>query len=94
MATLSANDIFCGIVKELAEVLADPHLHQRGALREIDHPDLGPLTIFTSPLRFNGEPNTPRSYARKLGQDNDAFYADEFGLTASEIASLRGRRVI
>jgi CoA:oxalate CoA-transferase len=94
MAVLSANDIFCGIVKELTEVLADPHLHQRGMLREIDHSDLGPLTIFTSPLRFNGEPNTPHSYAPKLGQDNDAFYAEEFGLTAGEITSLRDRRVI
>jgi len=94
MAVLTANDIFCGIVQELAEVLADPHLHQRGTLREIDHPELGPLTIFTSPLRFNGEPNTPRSYAPKLGQDNDAFYAQEFGFTTDDIASLRDRRVI
>jgi CoA:oxalate CoA-transferase len=94
MAVLSANDIFCGIVKELPEVLADPHLHQRGALREIEHPDLGALTIFTSPLRFNGESNSPRSYAPQLGQDNDAFYSEEFGLTAEEIVQLRNRRVI
>jgi crotonobetainyl-CoA:carnitine CoA-transferase CaiB-like acyl-CoA transferase len=94
MAVLSADDIFCGIVKELAEVLADPHLHQRGTLREIDHPELGPLTIFTSPLRFNGNSNAPRSYAPRLGQDNDAFYAAEFGLTAVEITALRERKVI
>jgi CoA:oxalate CoA-transferase len=94
MAILGANDIFCGIVKELAEVLADPHLRQRGTLREIDHPELGPLTIFTSPLRFNGNSNAPRSYAPRLGQDNDTFYAEEFGLTAAEIASLRDRKVI
>jgi crotonobetainyl-CoA:carnitine CoA-transferase CaiB-like acyl-CoA transferase len=94
MALLSANDIFCGIVKELDEVLNDPHLHQRGTLREIHHPDLGPLTIFTSPLRLNGESNAPHSYAPKLGQDNDSFYADEFGLTATEIAALRDRNVI
>jgi CoA:oxalate CoA-transferase len=94
MALLSASDIFCGIVRELAEVLEDPHLHQRGTLREIEHPDLGPLTIFTSPLRFNGDPNTPRSYAPKLGQDNDVFYAQEFGFSPDEIASLRDRRVI
>lgn len=75
-------------------MLADPHLHQRGTLREIDHPDLGPLTIFTSPLRFNGEPNEPRSYAPRLGQDSDAFYAEEFGFSPIEITSLRNRKVI
>jgi crotonobetainyl-CoA:carnitine CoA-transferase CaiB-like acyl-CoA transferase len=94
MEALSSNDIFCGIVKELSEVLADPHLHQRGTLREIDHPELGPLTIFTSPLRLNGEPNVPRSYAPKLGQDNESFFAEEFGLAPGEIASLRSRKVI
>lgn len=94
MEVLSANDIFCGIVKELAEVLADPHLHQRGTLREIEHPDLGPLTIFTSPLRFNGESNIPRSCAPKIGQDNDAFYSEEFGLTTEEIVQLQDRSVI
>jgi len=36
----------------------------------------------------------PHSYAPKLGQDNDAFYAEEFGLSTAEIASLRNRRVI
>jgi len=75
-------------------VLFRSHLHQRGTLREIDHPELGPLTIFTSPLRFNGQPNVPQSYAPKLGQDNDTFYAEEFGLTMDEITSLRARRVI
>jgi CoA:oxalate CoA-transferase len=94
MAELAASDIFCGVVKELPEVLSDPHLHQRGTLREIDHPELGPLTIFTSPLRLNGEPNAPRSYAPKLGQDNDVFYAEEFGLSAAEMASLRERKII
>ncbi|MBV8773881.1 MAG: CoA transferase [Deltaproteobacteria bacterium] len=94
MAKLTANDIFCGIVQELAEVLADPHLHQRGSLREIDHPELGPVTIFTSPIRFNRDSNTPRSSAPRLGQDNDAFYGEEFGLNMDEIASLRKRGVI
>jgi CoA:oxalate CoA-transferase len=94
MRTLSAADIFCGIVKELPEVLADPHLRQRGTLRDIDHPDLGRLTIFTSPLRLNGEPNFPRSYAPKLGQDNESFYAEEFGLSTAEIAALRERKLI
>jgi CoA:oxalate CoA-transferase len=94
MGTLSANDIFCGIVQELAEVLADSHLHQRGSLRTIEHPELGPLTIFTSPIRLNRESNTPKSYAPKLGQDNDSFYAGEFGFTADEIAALRERGVI
>ena len=61
-------------------MMTDPHLHERGTLREIDHPELGRMTIFTSPLRFNGESNVPRSHAPTLGKDNDAFFTTELGL--------------
>jgi CoA:oxalate CoA-transferase len=82
------------IVKELDEVMTDPHLHERGTLREIDHPELGRMTIFTSPVRLNGEQNAPRSPAPRLGQDNERFFAEELGLTGEEIAALYERKVI
>jgi crotonobetainyl-CoA:carnitine CoA-transferase CaiB-like acyl-CoA transferase len=94
MDELAANDLFGGIVKEIDEVMTDPHLHQRGTLREIDHPQLGRMTIFTSPVRLNGKPNVPRSPAPTIGRDNDDFYAKELGLSAEEIAGLRERKVI
>jgi formyl-CoA transferase len=74
--------------------MTDPHLHERGTLREIDHPDLGPMTVFTSPLRLNGQPNAPKSPAPRLGRDTDAFYTEEFGYSPAEIAALRARKVI
>lgn len=94
MEQLAANDIFGGIVKELDEVMTDPHLHERGTLRAIDHPELGRVTIYTSPIRLNRQPNVPRSLAPTLGKDNDSFYADEFGLTPADLASMRERKVI
>jgi CoA:oxalate CoA-transferase len=89
-----ANDIFCGMVQELPEVMTDPHLHQRGMLREIEHPQLGPMTIFTSPIRLNGNPPEPKSYSPSLGADNDDFYTNELGLDRTTIASLHNRKVI
>jgi formyl-CoA transferase len=94
MDLLGRNEIIVGIVKELGEVLTDPHLRHRGTLREIDHPELGRMTIFTSPLRLDGESNAPRSPAPPLGRDNDSFYMDELGFSASEIAAMRERKVI
>ncbi|MGH8011478.1 MAG: CaiB/BaiF CoA transferase family protein [Candidatus Binataceae bacterium] len=93
MDLLTKNDVFCGIVKELPEVMADPHLHQRGTLLDIEHPQLGPMTIFTSPLRLNGEANVPSSPSPMLGADNEAFYG-ELGLTPEQIAGMRERKVI
>jgi formyl-CoA transferase len=94
MELLNANDIICGIVKELPEVMTDPHLLERGALQQVDHPQLGPITIFTSPLRYNGEASRPRSPSPMLGADNEQVYCAELGFTAEELASLRDRGII
>jgi CoA:oxalate CoA-transferase len=94
MTTLNEADIFCGIVKELPEVMTDPHLHARGMLREIDDPRLGRITIWTSPLRMNAEAPVPQSFAPALGADSDEFLRTELGLDAAAIASLRERKII
>lgn len=94
MSELSANDVICGMVKELPEVMTDPHLFERGALRDIEHPQLGRMTIFTSPLRFGGKPTAPKTPSPLLGADNQRVYGEELGLSEKEIADLRTRQVI
>ncbi len=91
---MAAADVFCGIVQDLPEVMADKHLLARGMLHEVDHPALGPMTIFTSPLRLASRAPVPSSMSPALGEGNDRFYRDELGLTAEEIAALRERKVI
>ena len=68
MTALNRVDVFCGIVKELPEVMTDPHLHARGMLREIDDPRLGRITIWTSPLRMNAEAPMPQSLRACAGR--------------------------
>jgi formyl-CoA transferase len=94
MAILNGADVFCGSVKELPEVMNDPHLRMRGMLRAIDDPRLGRITIWTSPLRMNGEAPVPGSPAPELGADTDDFLRTELGLDAASIESLRARKVI
>ncbi|HXR34805.1 MAG TPA: CoA transferase [Candidatus Binataceae bacterium] len=94
MDLLAANDVLCGVVKELHEVMTEPHLFERGALREIDHPQLGRMTIFNSPLRLGGAPSAMKSPSPALGADNERFYNEELGLSAAEVAALRDRKVI
>jgi CoA:oxalate CoA-transferase len=94
MDKMTAENLFCGIVKEFHEVMADPHLHERGMLRDIDHPQLGRITIFTSPLRLEGEAPVIRSPSPALGADNDEFYRTELGFDDEELARLRERKII
>lgn len=57
-------------VREMAEVVRDPHLHARGMLTDFDHPELGQVVLPNSPLRFNGLPPMPLRASPTLGQDN------------------------
>ena len=38
---LIARHVPCAPVRNLAEVVNDPHMHARGALERIEHPELG-----------------------------------------------------
>ena len=76
-------------VRDLEEVVNDPHLHQRGMLRWIDHPVVGRIAAPHSPIRFHGNEPMELTLNPELGQDNDAVYGAWLGLDQAEIASLR-----
>jgi formyl-CoA transferase len=59
----------CAPVRELGEVIQDPHLHARGWLQEIDHPEFGRITVPASPLHFAGIDPAPHAASSKLGAD-------------------------
>jgi CoA:oxalate CoA-transferase len=94
MDTLNAADVFCGVIKELPEVMTDANLHERGMLQDIDHPQAGKVTVFTSPLRLGAKATELRTPSPALGQDNDAFYGAELGLNQEELTRLREQGVI
>jgi crotonobetainyl-CoA:carnitine CoA-transferase CaiB-like acyl-CoA transferase len=69
--------------------MADKHMHERGMLAEIDHPELGRITVPTSPLRLHGLDKAPAAPSPRIGEHNQAIYGDWLGLSGDEIASLR-----
>ena len=42
---LQRRRVPCAPVRELADVVADPHMHERGALQWQDHPELGRIVV-------------------------------------------------
>ncbi|WP_137389881.1 CaiB/BaiF CoA transferase family protein [Rhodoligotrophos defluvii] len=91
---LRKHRVPCAPVRDLDEVVHDPHLHARGMLKHVDHPLLGPLILPTTPLRFDGEPAPEIAPSKDLGADNDNVYSDFLGLGPEEIARLRKEGVI
>jgi CoA:oxalate CoA-transferase len=75
----------CAPVRTLAEVMNDPHMHERGMLNWIDHPQLGRVVLPDSPLRFHGATAPPLTPSRDLGADNAAVFRDWLGVSAEDL---------
>ena len=76
-------------VRDLLEVMHDPHMHERGMLEYIDHPELGRVVVPTSPLRFHGADRPETIPSPRVGQDNEQVYGELLGLSPAEVADLK-----
>lgn len=84
----------CAVVRDLVEVTNDPHMHQRGALNWIDHPDFGRLVVPGSAIRLHGADVMPAAASPRLGADTRAVLAKDLGLSDDEIDRLEREGVI
>lgn len=82
-------------VNDLAAVLDDAQLRNRGFFTDVDDPELGrTLTYPGLPYRMSGTPLAGPQPAPRRGADNVAVYLVETGLTVEELECLAERGVI
>jgi CoA:oxalate CoA-transferase len=84
----------CAPVRNAPEVMNDPHMHERGMLERITHPELGEIVVPTTPLRLHGTDKAPAGPSPAIGQHNDEIYGGWLGLSSGEIADLKAAGVI
>jgi CoA:oxalate CoA-transferase len=88
-ARAKANRVPCAPVRTAPEVMHDAHMHQRGMLVDVEHPELGPITVPTSPLRLHGLGLAPAVASPRVGQHNAEIYGGWLGLSDGEVAALQ-----
>jgi formyl-CoA transferase len=93
MKAFAERGIPCGAVLDTAEVLADPHLRERGTVFDLDHPTRGRFSMIGSPVRLSDSPFQPRPAPLK-GEHTEAVLGTLAGYTPDEIRRLRERKVI
>jgi crotonobetainyl-CoA:carnitine CoA-transferase CaiB-like acyl-CoA transferase len=95
LAELSIEHKFiCSPVRELPEVVNDRHMHERGMLEWIDHPELGRVVLPGSPLRFHGSMRESAVPSESLGASNTAIFSEMLGVRGEELSRLAAEGVI
>jgi CoA:oxalate CoA-transferase len=80
-------------VREIPEVMADAHMHARGALNWVEHPQLGRVVLPSSPLRMHGATPVERTPSPRLGEHTEEILA-WLGKDAATVEQLRRDKVV
>ena len=76
------------------EAIQEPYFLERGMVRFIEDPVLGPLTIPGFPLRFSAQPERPDLVAPVLGEHNAAVLSRLLDYAPHQIAALTAQGVL
>jgi formyl-CoA transferase/CoA:oxalate CoA-transferase len=93
-AILVPAGIPMGAINTIDRVVAHPQVAARGAIVESDHPVAGRVRSVGPPVRMSDTPGRVRTPAPLLGEHTEEVLSSRLGLTAAEIARLRGAGVI
>jgi CoA:oxalate CoA-transferase len=94
VARLQSAKVPVAAVRGVGEMVEDRHLHERGALARLHHPELGDIVVPHSPLRYRGSPLAPLEPSPGLGQHNAEVYGGLLGLSTAEVDQLGASGVI
>ncbi len=90
-------DVICGPVRNIRDILAWPHMRERGMIETLEHPALGALSGVHAqgfPIKLSESPGGYERPAPLIGQHNDEIFGGLLGMTESEIDGLRAKGVI
>ncbi len=76
-------------VRNLIEVMNDPHMHARGMLEWFEDEDLGRIVLPGSPLMIHGADRVATVSSPKLGQHNQEIYGQWLGMSDAAIEALK-----
>lgn len=91
---LAEHGVPAGPVYDIAGVVEDPQFRARGAIIEVEDPDVGPLALPGVVPRMSRTPGHIAWAGARQGQHNTEVYAELLGLSGREVDALHGRGVI
>ena len=77
---------------DIAELVNDPHIKERAAIIEQNHPEAGKTLVYRSPWASSSTKNNPP--APCLGEHNSYVFEELLGMSDKELAQLNDEKVI
>jgi benzylsuccinate CoA-transferase BbsF subunit len=72
----------------------DPHLQERQAFAEVEHPHVGAEWVYGMPWLLSDTPGSVRTSAPLLGQHNEYIFLELLGMPAGELECLQAAEVV
>ena len=94
LALMETSGVAAGRVFRAPDMLADPQFAAREAIVDVPHPVFGEVKMQNAFPRLTDTPGSVRWPGPGLGEHTDEVLSGRLGLSADEIAALRGRGVI
>ena len=94
VADLKREGVPCGSVRDVGEVLEDPHLDARGMIETVEHISDGAVKVLGVPIKLSETPGSVRTAPPALGQHTDRILHEDAGLSRDEIEMLRSSKAV
>jgi len=88
MEILLAAGIPCAQVNRMSDLMADPHLHARDMIVEMDHPDIGRFPVPGSPIKVSGHRSKLGRPAPGLGAQTRSVLVEVLKLSPADLLRL------
>ena len=91
---LQAHGVAAMPVMNIEDQFLDPHLQERQAYLEVEHPHVGIEWLYGMPWLLGGTPGGIRTHAPLLGEHNGWVFKELLGLSAEDVERLADSEVI
>ena len=91
---LEQNKMVAGAVFDVEDIFNDPHYAARGAITNVEDPDLGQLRVPAPVPKLSVTPGRVKWTGREPGNDNNYVYKTLLGMNETELAELKAAQVI
>ena len=94
---LREGGVICGPVRNIRDILAWPHLRERGMIGELPHPRLSAVPGVHAqgfPFKLEKSPGGYEHHAPLIGEHNDEIYGNVLGLGVDELEQLKKSGVV